>query len=100
MYKRQLIYKTIDNCNTAIAIDGDSEEFFQAKGQALALRAFCYLHLAQHYQFTYLKDPTAPCVPIYTEPTTSETAPKAKSTVAQVYQRVFDDLNLAQSRCV
>ncbi len=92
-----LIYKTIDNCNTAIAIDGDSEEFFQAKGQALALRAFCYLHLAQHYQFTYLKDPTAPCVPIYTEPTTSETAPKAKSTVAQVYQRVFDDLNLAQS---
>lgn len=92
-----LIYKTIDNCNTAIAIDGDSEEFFQAKGQALALRAFCYLHLAQHYQFTYLKDPTAPCVPIYTEPTTSETLPKAKSTVAQVYQRVFDDLNLAQS---
>ena len=92
-----LIYKTIDNCNTAIAIDGDSEEFFQGKGQALALRAFCYLHLAQHYQFTYLKDPTAPCVPIYTEPTTSETVPKAKSTVAQVYQRVFDDLNLAQS---
>lgn len=92
-----LIYKTIDNCNTAIAIDGDSEEFFQAKGQALALRAFCYLHLAQHYQFTYLKDPAAPCVPIYTEPTTSETVPKAKSTVAQVYQRVFDDLNLAQS---
>lgn len=92
-----LIYKTIDNCNTAIAIDGDSEEFLQAKGQALALRAFCYLHLAQHYQFTYLKDPTAPCVPIYTEPTTSETAPKAKSSVAQVYQRVFDDLNLAQS---
>ena len=92
-----LIYKTIDNCNTAIAIDGDSEEFFQAKGQALALRAFCYLHLAQHYQFTYLKDPTAPCVPIYTDPTTSETVPKAKSTVAQVYQRVFDDLNLAQS---
>lgn len=92
-----LIYKTIDNCNTAIAIDGDSEEFLQAKGQALALRAFCYLHLAQHYQFTYLKDPAAPCVPIYTEPTTSETVPKAKSTVAQVYQRVFDDLNLAQS---
>ena len=92
-----LIYKTIDNCNTAIAIDGDSEEFFQAEGQALALRAFCYLHLAQHYQFTYLKDPTALCVPIYTEPTTSETVPKAKSTVAQVYQRVFDDLNLAQS---
>lgn len=40
-----LIYKTIDNCNTAISIQGDSEELRQAQGQALALRAFCYLHL-------------------------------------------------------
>ena len=47
-----LIYKTIDNCNTAISIQGDSEELRQAQGQALALRAFCYLHLVQHYQFT------------------------------------------------
>ncbi len=58
-----LIYKTIDNCNTAISIKGDSEELRQAQGQALALRAFCYLHLVQHYQFTYLKDKDAPCVP-------------------------------------
>ena len=79
-----LIYKTIDNCNTAISIKGDSEALRQAQGQALALRAFCYLHLVQHYQFTYLKDKDAPCVPIYTEPTTSTTEPKGKSTVAQV----------------
>ncbi len=91
-----LMYKTIDNCNTALAIQGDTEALRQAQGQALALRAFCYLHLAQHYQFTYLKDPAAPCVPIYTEPTTDDTAPKGKSTVAQVYQRVFDDLALAK----
>lgn len=91
-----LMYKTIDNCNTALAIQGDTEALRQAQGQALALRAFCYLHLAQHYQFTYLKDPTAPCVPIYTEPTTDDTAPKGKSTVAQVYRRVFDDLALAK----
>lgn len=43
-----------------------------------------------------MKDPAAPCVPIYTEPTTDDTAPKGKSTVAQVYQRVFDDLALAK----
>lgn len=91
-----LMYKTIDNCNTALAIQGDTEALRQAQGQALALRAFCYLHLAQHYQFTYLKDPVAPCVPIYTEPTTDDTAPKGKSTVAQVYRRVFDDLALAK----
>ena len=63
-----LIYKTIDNCNTAISIKGDSEELRQAQGQALALRAFCYLHLV----------------------------PKGKSTVAQVYQLIFDDLTLAK----
>ena len=91
-----LMYKTIDNCNTALAIQGDTEALRQAQGQALALRAFCYLHLAQHYQFTYLKDPAAPCVPIYTEPTPDDTAPKGKSTVAQVYRRVFDDLALAK----
>ena len=91
-----LMYKTIDNCNTALAIQGDTEALRQAQGQALALRAFCYLHLAQHYQFTYLKDPAAPCVPIYTEPTTDDTAPKGKSTVAQVYRRVFDDLAIAK----
>ena len=91
-----LMYKTIDNCNTALAIQGDTEALRQAQGQALALRAFCYLHLAQLYQFTYLKDPAAPCVPIYTEPTTDDTAPKGKSTVAQVYRRVFDDLALAK----
>ena len=76
-----LIYKTIDNCNTAISIKGDSEELRQVQGQALALRAFCYLHLVQHYQFTYLKDKDAPCVPIYTEPSNNETVPKGKSTV-------------------
>ena len=84
-----LMYKTIDNCNTALSIKGDSEELRKAQGQALALRAFCYLHLVQHYQFTYLKDKNAPCVPIYTEPSN-------KSTVAQVYQRIFEDLALAQ----
>lgn len=91
-----LIYKTIDNCNTAINIEGDSKELLQSKGHALALRAFLYMHLAQHYQFTYLKDKSAPAVPIYTETTTGTTVPKGKSTVDEVYKRVFDDLNMAQ----
>lgn len=91
-----LLYKTIDNCNTAIAISGDSPKLRQAQGQALALRAFCYMHLAQHYQFTYLKDPNAPCVPIYTEPTTNDTQPRGKSTVAEVYKQVLNDLTLAK----
>lgn len=92
-----LLYKTIDNCNTAISIEGDSKELRQAQGHALVLRAFCYLHLVQHYQFTYLKDKSVPVVPIYTEPTTGSTIPKGKSTVEQVYQLIFDDLNLART---
>ena len=30
------------------------------------------------FQFTYLKDKDAPCVPIYTEPSNSSTVPKGK----------------------
>lgn len=94
-----LMYRTIDNCNTAISItatgDDNTPEFRYSQGQAYALRAFCYLHLAQHYQFTYLKDPNAPAVPLYTEPTTSATQPKGKATLEEVYTQIFKDLNKA-----
>lgn len=94
-----LLYKTIDICNTTISIQasgaGDTKEFRYAQGQALTLRAFCYLHLAQHYQFTYLKDKNAPAVPLYTEPTTTDTEPKGKATLEQVYTQIFNDLKQA-----
>lgn len=95
-----LVYKTIDNCNTVLSIqatgDDDTPEFRRAQGQAQALRAFCYLHLAQHYQFTYLKDPNALAVPVYTEPTTSTTQPKGKSSLNEIYTLIFKDLNQAK----
>ena len=92
-------YKTIDNCNSVISIKGDTkdEDFRYAQGQALALRAFCYLHLVQHYQFTYLKDKSAPCVPLYTEPTTSKTEPKGRATVEEIYTQIFKDLEQAKT---
>ena len=95
-----LMYRTIDNCNTAISItatgDDDTPDFRYSQGQAYALRAFCYLHLAQHYQFTYLKDPAAPAVPLYTEPTVSTTKPKGKATLEELYTQIFKDLNRAK----
>ena len=95
-----LMYKTIDNCNTAISIqatgDDDTPEFRHAQGQALAVRAFCYLHLAQHYQFTYLKDKNALCVPLYTEPTNPNTKPKGKATLEEIYTQIINDLNRAK----
>lgn len=95
-----LMYKTIDNCNTAISIeatgDDNTPDFRHAQGHAYALRAFCYLHLAQHYQFTYLKDRTALAVPLYTEPTGPGTQPKGKSTLEEIYTQIFKDLNHAK----
>lgn len=94
------LYKTIDNCNSVISIKGDKEEdkdFRYAQGQALALRAFCYMHLVQRYQFTYLKDKSAPCVPLYTEPTTSKTEPKGRATVEAIYTQILEDLTQAKT---
>ncbi|MCC8171240.1 MAG: RagB/SusD family nutrient uptake outer membrane protein [Parabacteroides sp.] len=96
-----LLYKTIHNCNLVISMklpEGeDATTLHYSQGKALALRAFCYLHLAQHYQFTYLKDKTAPCVPVYTEPNTTDSQPKARSTVEEVYERILDDLTDAKA---
>lgn len=98
-----LLYKTIDNCNTIISLkasteEEDTEDFRYAQGQALALRAFCYLHLVQHYQFTYLKDKSALCVPLYTEPSGPETQPKGRSSVEDIYTQIFKDLKLAKEK--
>lgn len=96
-----LLYKVIDNCNNIITkIDasvGSQEKKDQIKGQALALRANSYLTLATFYQFTYLKDPEAKAVPIYTEPAkpTSEGNPKAS--LKEVYNRILTDLKESQT---
>lgn len=68
-------------------------------GQARAVRAFCYLEMAQLYQFTY-SDATKnlPCVPIVTEQLTSEQSENnPRATVQQVYDLVLRDLNYSVS---
>lgn len=77
-----LLYSTINNMNNVIAridgVEGSQDKKDQVKGQAKALRAFCYLNLASFYQFSYLKDKTALTAPIYTEPTTTNSVGKKK----------------------
>src|SRR5690554_664427 len=96
-----LQFTSIDHTNNIIAnitIDGTSSENLRhLKGQAHALRAYNYLNLVRQYQFTYVKDPNAKVIPIYTEPTTPDTEPKALSTVSEVYDLILDDLNEAAS---
>lgn len=94
-----LHYKVIDNCNKILSITSTipNKEFNRAQGMAYALRAYTYFSLAQHYQYTYLKDPSALCVPVYTTPTTDRTKPKGKSPLKDIYALITEDLEHASA---
>ncbi|OCA71608.1 RagB/SusD family nutrient uptake outer membrane protein [Chryseobacterium arthrosphaerae] len=91
-----MLYSTINNMNNVIArIDGtvgSQEKKDQVKGQAKALRAFCYLNIASFYQFSYLKDKTALTAPIYTEPSTISTPGRKKASLEEIYTLIKSDL--------
>lgn len=64
------------------------------KGQAFALRAWMHFDLLKWYANSYDRNSTDPAVPIMT--TVSSTNPNlrpARSTVKEVYDRIFTDLN-------
>lgn len=94
-----LAYKVIDNCNNVIIkidnVEGDADLKKRIKSQAYALRGYMYLNLASFYSLSYFYDSSAPCVPIYTEPTVSDTQGNPKSTLHQVYQQTISDLESA-----
>ncbi len=92
-------YTTINACNELIGADELLSQTVQGKyvlGQAYALRALCYHMLAQIYARAYFYYPEDLCVPIYTEPTTSETKGAPRSTNKVVYEEViYPDLDNA-----
>jgi len=61
-------------------------------GQALTTRAYAYFYLTQLYQDGY--DPSEPILPIYPDTTTPNVA---KSTAAEVFKFIEDDLIAAKS---
>ena len=91
-----LAYKTIDNANHIITkidnVSGDNDVKARIKAQAYALRGYIYLNLASFYSTAYAKDPNVLCVPIYTEPTTTSTTGKSRSSLKDVYQQAETDL--------
>ncbi|HCA08445.1 RagB/SusD family nutrient uptake outer membrane protein [Chryseobacterium sp.] len=95
------LYSTINNMNNVIAridqTEGSQAKKDQVKGQAKALRAFCYLNLASFYQFSYLKDKTALTAPIYTEPSTISSVPKKKASLEEIYTLIKSDLTEADN---
>lgn len=65
-------------------------------GQALASRAFDYLHLAQVYQFTHAGNQTAPAVPFVSETTGADSINhNPRVTVERLYELILDDLTRA-----
>lgn len=93
-------YKNISQANAIISATEssykDNSAAAAARGKALAMRAFCYLNLAQMYQFTYKGHEDALCVPIVKETTTDEQASdNPRATVKDVYDFIMDDLNNA-----
>ncbi|SDQ34829.1 SusD family protein [Chryseobacterium soldanellicola] len=101
LYIWNSLYSVINNMNNVIAridaAEGTQEKKNQVKGQAKALRAFCYFNLASFYQFSYLKDKNALTAPIYTEPTTTSSVGKKKASLEEIYTLIKSDLTDADN---
>jgi len=97
-------YQTIMRCNTLIAnlanLEVSSSSDVTKKndylGQAYAVRALVYFDLARLYGYPYLKDNGASLgAVLITEVTSPSESRQPRSTVAQTYARVLEDLETA-----
>ncbi len=91
-------YEVIDNANVIIAgidnAEGDQSKLDNLKGEALTLRAYSYLKLANMYQAqTYGENNQALCVPLRVLPYNASDDPGlARSTNEVVYLQIEQDL--------
>jgi len=99
-YPWEMMYQSINNINDLLAnlgdVVGSQAEIDKVKGEALAMRGFCYFELIRRYQHTYGIAASQPGIPIYTEPTTAETVGNPRSPVSDVYSQILSDLNQAK----
>ena len=88
-------YTWIANANYIIAaeetMEGSQEDVAYVIGQAYAIRAYSYFMLAQTFARNY-NFSSDPCVPIYNEPTMTTTTGQPRSTVAEVYTQIDNDM--------
>ncbi|MEO7045162.1 MAG: RagB/SusD family nutrient uptake outer membrane protein, partial [Ferruginibacter sp.] len=104
-YKRTLFtwefpYENINQFNILIkgveesaALSGDDKKLFTA--EAKALRAWFYFELIREFQLSINKDPNAPGVPIYTEPTSIENKGKPRGIIKETYGQINSDIEYA-----
>lgn len=91
-----LIYTT-NSVIGAISLDTEDPTTQYYLAQGLATRAFSYWVLAQLYQFTYVGNESAPCVPIITDQNSNEAALSGapRATVQEVYTLIGTDIDNA-----
>lgn len=97
-------YKAIDNCNSILANtstilpegDGKNDLIAQARG----LRAVHYLLLVQLYARAYNDDPGSPGLVLITAPEGVDSEGVPRTTVADVYTVIIDDLTYAAENIV
>ena len=96
------MYNIINQCNIIIDnIDnakGSDETKSNVKGQALAMRAYCYFQLVQFYQQTYAIAKEKAGVPLRLS--SSDAADLPRSTVSACYEQIVNDLTTAKSLLV
>lgn len=90
-------YQVINHANNLVKYideaEGTDAEKQRIKGEALALRAYSYLNLINHFQHAWVKGSNLPGVPIYLEPTSDETVGNPRGTVENVYTQIITDLS-------
>ncbi|GBU08327.1 membrane protein [Bacteroidales bacterium] len=88
--------KAANNILEIVTSDTEDPTLKSFRGQALASRAFDYLHLAQIYQFTYNENEDKPAVPIVTEKITQEQSKNnPRASLKDVYELIIADLDEA-----
>lgn len=94
------LYSVVGKCNEVIGKVVTTTEDPSLKavlGEALALRSFAYLTLAQRYQQTYVGNEDKPCVPLTLTPNDDRASIGKRATVKEVYNKLLTDLELSIS---
>ena len=99
-YYWAMFYEVINDVNTKIVGIQESTLGDAAKAAAIAelkaIRAYSYFNLARAFQFSYVHaGENAPCVPLYTEPTSSETKGNDRASMKEVFTQILADLDEA-----
>lgn len=83
------LYNLVDGVTDATTTQKES-----IKGQALAMRAYCYYYLVNYYQQSYKGHESLPGIPVYLQDTTGG---KPRGTVQDVYTQIVKDLTEAET---